>query len=67
MVLEINSLHKNLDALATIYDNRFPIFAGIMTTSLAVIGLMEKDTHVKTRFWLLIPPILSALGAVITR
>jgi hypothetical protein len=51
-----------LPVLKSIHTHINGLFAGIVTISLAAIGLISKPTMNRTRFWFLIPILISATG-----
>jgi hypothetical protein len=51
-----------LPVLKSIHTHINGLFAGIVTISLAAIGLISKPTMNRARFWFLIPILISATG-----
>ncbi len=50
-----------------IYNHTNPLFAALVTVSLAAVGFMRTYSLNKTRFWFLIPIVLSAVGFLLKR
>jgi uncharacterized membrane protein SirB2 len=50
------------NVLTPIEDNLNVIFGGIITISLAAIGFSNKPVLTKTKFWFIIPIVISAIG-----
>lgn len=53
--------------LHQIYTKVDPVFGGLITISLAAIGFMRSYSLSKTRFWFIIPIIISALGFLLKK
>jgi len=58
-LIDLNSIYT---LSHRIYSQVDTIFAGIVTVSLAAIGFMRSYSLNKTRFWFIIPVIISVLG-----
>lgn len=64
-ILALKWIDPSINIVLThIYNHANHIFAGIITASLAAIGLSKDSSTVRTRFWFLVPMAISAIGAL---
>jgi hypothetical protein len=51
----------------TLFNYRETIFGGIITAALAAIGFLKNSATNRTRFWFILPIIISASGILVQR